>query len=197
MKWIGDRTSFVDHANKTTIVIKPENIGWQKAAMGAWFFMWLTIGATMFWALGLKLTDQEIIIVTVFLTFWAYYAYRVGRQFLWLLWGSENLKINETELAIKKAFGKYGKATPYYLDNIRKIRVQEPKESSFQAVWEASPWIRGGERIEFDYMGKVIRFGRKLNQKDAKILFNLVTKRVEEQLRLSRKKQQHEKKQQG
>ena len=63
------------------------------------------------------------------------------------------------------------------------MRVQQPKENSIQAVWEASPWIRGGQRIEFDYMGKVIRFGRKLNEKDTKLIFQLITKRMEEQLR--------------
>ncbi|TNE52698.1 MAG: hypothetical protein EP338_14490 [Bacteroidetes bacterium] len=189
MKWIGERTSFVDHKNKTTIIIKPENVGWQKAMMGAWFLMWLVIGAIMFWSLSLEMTQKESIVVFVFLTFWAYYAYRVGRQFFWLLWGSENIKINETALVIKNSLGNYGKAVPYYLENIRKIRIQEPKQSSIQSVWEASPWIRGGERIEFDYMGKVIRFGRKLDPKDVKILFQLVTKRVETQLRQVKKRE--------
>ena len=58
-----------------------------------------------------------------------------------------------------------------------------PKENSFQAVWENSPWIQNGERIEFDYIGKTIRFGKKLNEKDTKLLFNLVIKRIEEYLK--------------
>jgi hypothetical protein len=52
-----------------------------------------------------------------------------------------------------------------------------------QAVWEISPWVRGGERIEFEYQGKFIRFGRKLSEKDAKLLFNLVTKRIDDRLK--------------
>lgn len=184
MKWIGERTSFVDDKNKTTIIISAEDIGWQKALMGAWFFMWVTIGAIMIWAFSvLKLSQQEQIIILIFLVFWAYYAYRVGRQFFWLLWGKEYLKINEVGLSIKRGIKTYGKAKIYFLENITKMRIQEPKENSIQAVWEASPWIRGGERIEFDYLGKVIRFGRKLNQKESKLLFQLVTKRIEEQLR--------------
>lgn len=184
MKWIGERTSFIDDKNKTTIVISPENIGWQKALMGAWVAMWMTIGAVMTWAFfTLKLSDQEKIIVVVFLVFWAYYAFRVGRQFLWLLWGKEYLKINETVFSIKNGIKTYGKANNYFLENIEKMRLQQPKETSIQAVWESSPWIRGGQRLEFDYMGKVVRFGRKLNEKDAKLLFQLITKRIEEQIR--------------
>lgn len=184
MKWIGERTSFVDDKTKTTIVISPENIGWQKALLGAWFAMWITIGAVMIWAyFTLKLNQQEQLIVIIFMVFWAYYAFRVGRQFLWLLWGKEYIKINEVGLNIKNGIKRYGKVKTYYLENITKMRIQQPKETSIQAVWEASPWVRGGERLEFDYMGKVIRFGRKLNEKDAKLVFQLVTKRMEEQLK--------------
>jgi hypothetical protein len=183
MKWIGKRTSFVDDKLKTTIIIDAEDIGWQKALMGAWFCMWLTIGATMFWTFTLKLSQQELIIVVIFLVFWSYYAFRVGRQFFWLLWGKEYIKINEAALYLKKGIKGYGKANSYFLENIQKLRVDQPKENSIQSFWESSPWIRGGERLEFDYQGKIIRFGRKLDEKDAKILFNLVTKRIEEQLR--------------
>ncbi len=183
MKWIGERISFVDDKKRTTIVIYPENVGWQKALMGAWFFMWLTIGATMFWSLTLKLTEQEKIIVFVFLVFWGYYAIRVGRAFLWMMFGKEKLKIDETAFTLKNTIKNYGKATPYFIENIKKIRIQLPKENSIQAVWESSFWIRGGERLEFDYLGKTIRFGRKLEEKEVKLLFNLITKRIEEQLK--------------
>lgn len=183
MKWIGERTSFVDDKLKTTIIIDSEKVFWQTALMGAWFFMWLTIGGTMSWSFTLKLNQQELIIVVIFLVFWAYYAFRVGRQFLWLLWGKEYIKINESALYIKRGIKGYGKAHSYFLENIQKMRTEQPKETSIQAVWESSPWIRGGERLEFDYQGKIVKFGRKLNEKDAKILFNLVTKRIEEQLR--------------
>ena len=183
MKWIGERTSFVDDKTKTTIVIDAENIGWQKSLMGAWFAMWITIGSIMFWSLTLGFNQQETIIVVIFLVFWSYYAYRVGRQFFWLLWGKEYLKINESAFSIKKGIKGYGKAHSYFLENIEKIRVEQPKETSIQAIWEASPWIRGGERLEFDYKGKIVRFGRKLNEKDSKILLNLIAKRIEDQLR--------------
>lgn len=151
--------------------------------MGAWFCMWLVIGATMTWSLSLRLTQQEQIIVAIFLVFWAYYAVRVGRAFFWLMWGKEMLKIDETALYVKRSIRGYGKSVPYYLENISKIRIQQPKENSIQAVWEASPWIKGGERVEFDYMGKTIRFARKITEKDARLLFNLITKRIDERLR--------------
>jgi hypothetical protein len=184
MKWIGNRTSFVDDSKRTTIVINPENIFWQKGMMGAWFAMWMVIGFTMVWAMNtLKLTEQEKLIVVIFLVFWAYYFIRVGRALFWLFWGKEYIKIDRDGLVIKRSIKGYGKTHSYFLENIQKVRVQMPKESSLQAVWENSPWIQNGERIEFDYIGKKIRLGKKLNEKDSKLLFQLITKKIEEHLK--------------
>lgn len=184
MKWIGNRISFVEDKNKLTIVIEPEDIGWIKGVMGAWVAMWYTIGGIVIWYYAnFTLTNQEEIIVWIFLAFWGYYAVRVGRSFLWMLWGKELLKIDEVTLSYKRSTKSYGRAHRYLLENIAKIRLHQPKERSFQATWEKSPWITGGERLEFDYLGKVVRFGRKLNEKDAELLFKLITKKIDTRVR--------------
>lgn len=199
MKWIGNRISYLDDQNKTTVIITPKQVGFIKALMGAWCFMWLVIGATIIWAwlsgniygfdevsrksLDAKERQQLLIITIIFLSFWAYYFVRVGRTFLWIMYGREYIKVDKISMTIKTSIGTYGKAKEYYLENIKKVRVSVPKANSFQAAWENSPWIRGGERIEFDYLGKTIRFGRKLNPQDSKLLFQLLTKRLEDQLK--------------
>jgi len=120
------------------------------------------------------------------MTFWAYYAVRVIRSFFWIMWGKELIKIDEVALYYKRSIKNYGRSIPYYFENIKKIALFQPKAKSIQSVWEASPWIRGGERMEFEYQGKMVRFGRKLEEKDSKILFNLITKKVEERVRKSK-----------
>lgn len=184
MKWIGKRISFVDEKNFTTIVIMPEVKTWQKGVMGAWVAMWFAIGSTVTISyFTMKLTNQEKIAVWVFMAFWAYYAYRVTRTFFWLMWGKELIKIDEVALNYKKSIRKYGKSNTYYLENIKKMNVDIPQMGSLQYVWEASPWINGGERLAFEHGQKVVRFARKIDEKDAKLLFNVITKRIEDQLR--------------
>jgi hypothetical protein len=189
MKWIGKRINFVEDKNRTTIVIFPEKKALITGLMGAWLSMWMVIGATSVWALSvLKLSEKEQIVLWVFLAFWLYYAIKVTRTFLWILWGKELIKIDEVALNYKRSIRTYGRSVPYYFENIKKMAVQNPKEGSFQSVWESSPWIAGGERLEFEYQGKIVRFGRKLEERDAKLLFDLVTKKIEERLRAARSK---------
>jgi hypothetical protein len=179
MKWIGKRISFVDEKTKTTVVIEPQDIGWIKGAMGAWVCMWLTIGGIVIWYYSMfEFTESEEVATWVFLAFWGYYAVRVTRSWLWLMWGKELIKIDEAKFSYKRSIRRYGKSTPYLLENITKMRMIAPSEKSLQAAWEKSPWIVGGERIEFDYKGKVVRLGRKLDEKDAELLFKFLTKKI-------------------
>ena len=184
MKWIGQRISFIDDKQRTTIVIYPQEATWVKGLMGSWFAMWMVIGATITWSyFTFNLTDKEGVILFVFLCFWGYYAFKVARSFFWILSGKELIKIDEAALHYKKSIRNYGRSIPYYFENIKKMALYQPKEKSFQSVWEASPWVRGGERIDFEYQGKIIRLGRKLDEKDAKLLFQLITKKIEERLK--------------
>ena len=190
MKWIGNRISFSEDKSKTTIVIYPKDIGWMKGLMGAWVSMWLTMGAIVIWAyFSIPLSQQETIIVFIFMAFWFYYAFKVTKSWLWIMWGKELIKIVEAALRYKRSVRNYGKSTPYLLDNITKMRMQKPETKSLQSAWEKSPWIVGGERLEFDYMGKVVKIGRKLDEKDAELLFKLLAKRIETQIRKNKKAQ--------
>jgi hypothetical protein len=184
MKWIGERVSFVDQPKKLTIVINPEDKFWAKGLMGAWFAMWITIGSVMIWAFNtLKLNQQEKIIVVIFLCFWVYYAFKVGRALLWLLWGKEMIRIDNDGFIYKKSIKGFGKSTNYFIENIEKMEVVLPKDNSIQAVWENSPWIQNAERIHFFYISKNIKIARKLNEKDTQLLFKLITKKIEECLK--------------
>lgn len=181
MNWIGNRISFIDSKGKTTIVILPEKNFLVSAVMGGWLAMWLTIGITVIWSLvSFSLTKQEEIIVYIFLVFWFYYALKVSKSFLWLLYGKELIKMDKVALHYKKSLVNYGKTTPYYYENLRGFTYQIPDSGSFQAIWEKSPWISGSERFHFEYFTKIVHFGRKIPEKEAKLLFQLLNKRIQD-----------------
>lgn len=181
MNWIGNRISFIDNKGKTTIVISPDKNYLITALMGGWLAMWMTIGITVIWSLfSFLLSQQEEIIIYIFLVFWFYYAFKVSRSFLWLLYGKELIKIDNLALHYKRSVLKYGKSVPYYFENISNFSFSIPEPRSMHAVWESSPWISGGERFHFDYFSKMIRFGRKISEKDAKLLYQLINKRIQE-----------------
>jgi hypothetical protein len=187
MKFIGEQISFVESDTKTTILIIPKTSGIFKALFGAWVAMWIVIGIAAVWGWftfvgkdkDQSVNNQQEIIMWVFMAFWTYYFIRVIRSFLWVMFGREFIKIDKISLSMKRGIGQFGKMNEYFLENITKMEMHLPKERSIQQAYENSPWIQGGERIQFDYLTKTFRFGRKLNEKDSKLLFQFVTKKVE------------------
>ena len=179
MKTIGDRISFEDSKAKTTVVIVPEKNLFVNALMGAWLGMWYCIGGIVIWSLiQLSLNEQERIILYIFLIFWMYYAFRISKTFLWLIFGKELLKLDRDGFHIKNSFFSYGKLRTYYFSNIKDFQFDIPENRTIRAVWESSPWVSGGERFEFEYFGKHKKFGRKLNLKESKLLFDLLKAKI-------------------
>ena len=92
-------------------------------------------------------------------------------------------------LTIKKSIRGFGKANLYFYENISEFKWEVPKDKSMQASWEASPWVGGGQRLDFEYYKKKIRFGNKLNEKDARRLFQFMTHEMDKFIRENRRQE--------
>jgi hypothetical protein len=173
MKWISERISVKKHANYTTIVISPTKNFWTTMLLGSWLSMWFVIGVLVissFYMFDLK--NQEKIILWIFLSFWVFYFFRIGRTFLWIHYGQELIKLGEFSVDYKRSIFKYGKAHIIFHENISGFSSHFPKENSFEAVWESSPWISGGERIFLETKLKTYKIGRKLTVQETHSLID-------------------------
>jgi hypothetical protein len=173
MKWISERISVKKHANYTTIVISPTKNFWTTMLLGSWLSMWFVIGVLVissFYMFDLK--NQEKIILWIFLSFWVFYFFRIGRTFLWIHYGQELIKLGEFSVDYKRSIFKYGKAHIIFHENISGFSSHLPKENSFEAVWESSPWISGGERIFLETKLKTYKIGRKLTVQETHSLID-------------------------
>jgi hypothetical protein len=135
--------------------------------------MWFVIGVLVissFYMFDLK--NQEKIILWIFLSFWVFYFFRIGRTFLWIHYGQELIKLGEFSVDYKRSIFKYGKAHIIFHENISGFSSHFPKENSFEAVWESSPWISGGERIFLETKLKTYKIGRKLTVQETHSLID-------------------------
>lgn len=184
MKKIGERITFEDHKDYTTIVISPPTVNWKNAMLFAWIVAWTYVGIYILYnfATGMFDKDQQIFF-TAFLVFWFYFEYRSVKAFLWIRYGKELLKIDNQYLSFKKSMKKYGKAHRFFLENVQKFSEIERSESKFIKAFENSYWELGKETMQFQSQGKTIKFGRKLEEKDVKLLFKLIEKRLNQKVK--------------
>lgn len=187
MKWIGQRISCVDDKSQTTIVIYPEKLGWKNSMLLAWFSVWMLIGAYICYELTQDYSRDLKLTLVIFMTFWLYFAYRVGKAVLWQFYGKEFIKIDKINFTYKKSILSYGKAKVFFLENIHKFRTEELKETNLRYQFENSVWVVGGERLSFESMGKSYFFARKLSEQDTKLFFKYVSKRLDGFMKKSKK----------
>ena len=192
-KWIGDRISTFTDKNYTSIIIYPKRERWKEALLLAWVIGFTFVGLYMIFLLffgldtidnsGIKSDPQEVlrnqkIYLSVFIGFWLYFEYKVVYGLLWLLFGKELIKIDGEKLTLKNSIFSLGKAKKYFNDNIKKIELIEQKPFSFGFDYENAFWRKGTDSLIFKYLTKDIAFGKKLNEKDAKLLMRFMVDRV-------------------
>jgi hypothetical protein len=187
MKWIGERISFLDKKDSISFVIYPPKLGRKKGLLITWFLLWLLIGGYVTSQMFKDYNDQEKLALFIFMIFWLYFAIRVLRTMLYLFFGREYIKLDKNVLRIKRSIGSYGNTKQYFIENITKFSLIAMKENSFQKVYDDSLWVRGSNRIQFEFFQKRISFGRKLEEKDSKMMFQILTKRIEKYLNVKKK----------
>ncbi len=192
-KWIGERISTYTDRDYTSIIIYPKRERWKEALLIAWVIGFTFVGLYMIYLLffGLDTIDNSMIegdpnevlrnqkiYTAVFIGFWAYFEYKVVNGLLWLLFGKEMIKIDAEKVSIKPSIMGYGKAHIYFNENIKQIELVEHKKFSFGFDYENAFWRKGTDSLVFDHLNKTVTFGRKVSEKNAKLLMRFMVDRV-------------------
>ncbi|WP_027418377.1 hypothetical protein [Crocinitomix catalasitica] len=195
-KWIGDRVSFEDDNNITTIIIRPLRVWWKEMLLTLWVLGFTFVGLVMIYLVftgfaslnyqgevDQETIDNQLIYGIVFIAFWAYFEFKVLKSLLWYRFGKELIKINETDMSIKKSIFSYGKASRFLFQNIKNFSQRKDENTSFGAYFENAFWALGTDALVFDYFKKTKSFGRRLDANSSRLLLRLIDDRVKKQLR--------------
>ena len=120
--------------------------------------------------------SDEKIFFAVTIAFWAFFFFRMTKVFYWRRAGRELLRIREDNLTIKNAFGNYGKARLFQIENIQKFGTIPYDFKKYGQFLDRSFWEMGGETIGFEHFGKAIRFGKQLSDQESKQLAKILQK---------------------
>lgn len=199
VKWIGDRISVVDENNVTTIVIDPLRVWWKEILLTLWVLSFTFIGLFMVYLYftnfaGLNYVqtptpdeiDNQRIYTIVFLGFWAYFEYRTVKALMWYRFGKELIRIDIDGFRLKKSILTYGKAHRYFFENMKKFGLRKQEPTTFGNFFENAYWSMGTDALLFDYKGKSKSFGRRLNEKDSRLLMRLIDDRIKKSIKKSR-----------
>ena len=189
-KMIGDRISYEDHSDYTTIIILPLRKRIMELLLTAWVFSFTFVGLYLIYVLfaGVEnlnapedFTEEDYrnqqIYLVVFIGFWIYFEYKTVRALLWYRFGKELIRIDKDALFVKRSTLSYGKQKRFFFENIKDFHQFVQEKTSFGYYFENAYWTVGTDSIRFKYHGKNQAFGRKLNEKDTKNLMRFIADR--------------------
>ena len=190
---MGNRILVIDEKDNCKIIITPKKERWKEAILFAWLMAFTFVGFYMMYLLffGLDSIDNskiegdpttvlrnQKIYLLVFVAFWMYFEFKVLKGFLWLWKGKELIRITKEEITIKNSIISYGKANRYFIENLKHFDLVEHKTFSFGFDYENAFWRQGTDTLIFDVNGKAIGLAKKLNERDAKLLWRLMKDRM-------------------
>lgn len=196
VNWIGDRISVQDMDHITTIVIHPLRVWWKEILLTLWVTGFTFVGLVMIYMLmtdfnslqyDVAPTDDDIrnqvIYAIVFLSFWAYFEYKILKALLWYRFGKELIRIDGDGFTLKKSILSYGKANRYFFENMKEFQQRVEEETSFSNFFENAYWAMGSDAIVFNHYKKIISFGRRVDDKSARLLVRLIDDRIKKQIK--------------
>ena len=158
----------------------------KEALLITWAIAWILCGAYVIYARTELAEDDPLRqYLLAFLAFWAYFAFKIGRVVLWRTKGFELWRIKDGSLTIKDSILGYGKASTYFVENIQKLGLLNFDETSIKWQLNDSPWVMGGERLGFEYLGKKAIFGKGITDEEARNVLSLLKQALTEERKRS------------
>src|SRR3954466_3641234 len=98
MQVISDRVSILEKDNVFSLVILPTTDKKKLWALFLWLMAWTICGVIVFANYFNMTTKETKIFIIVYLSFWAYFEYKIARAYTWKKFGKEKLWIKKGKL---------------------------------------------------------------------------------------------------
>lgn len=188
-RFIGTRISFVHKKDLLTVIISQEVAKWKMWALGIWLLLWSALGAVFIYNWLNGSNGSERLFFAISTGFWAFFLIRVGKVFVWRLIGREMIRIDPNGISIKNAYGNFGKAQHFHLENIKDLGVINYDPNKFFQFMDRAFWTMGGDTIGFRQSGKKYQFAKLISDRDAKLLARLVDKALKDIQKIKRRQE--------
>lgn len=148
---------------------------WFNLWMLAWSFCGLAVVAQLFFY-GKEFEKNQVVFLLIYLVFWAYLEVKMLYAYTWNLKGKEVISFENGVFSYTKQMGKRGLPESVNTIEIEGFRYASSTEKGIWNDINRSPWMVGGEVIEYKLGDKVRRLGMKLPKKDAVKLTEVLNK---------------------
>jgi hypothetical protein len=172
---IGDRITFDHSEDALRVDIRQQIPPAQMSLLSIWLVAWCALEAAVvyFWTQEPN-EGNAWLGYAIYSAFWGFFAFRIGKVWLWRLRGREVLVVDRKGVSIAMAFGERG--LPDFFAHGTYSLPQRIKENPQQILrtFESAFWSLGGETLQFSCGKRTMVLGKQLSDRDADTLVKMV-----------------------
>ena len=173
---IGDRILFEQDDDTLKVTIEQGIPAGQMSLLSIWLLLWLSLEVVVLYFWTQEPTQGNAGIgYSIYSAFWAFFAFRIGKVWMWRRRGKELIVVNRKGMSIALAFGQRG--LPDFFAHGRYSAPKRIQENPQQILrtFEKAFWSLGGETLQFDSGKRTMVMGKQLSEKDASALLKMMT----------------------
>ena len=172
---IGDRIAFTQNDGELRVDIHQQIPSTQMMLLTLWLIAWvaLEILVVYFWTQE-PTQGNAWLGYAIYSAFWAFFAFRIGKVWIWRRVGREVLVLDSKGISIAMAFGERG-LPDFFAHGTYKMPARiEANPQQILQTFERAFWSMGGETIQFSSGKRTLVLGKQLSEKHADALLKLV-----------------------
>ena len=180
-RWSGRGTESEQLRIDITQQISARNMG----LLSGWLVLWLSLEAAVLYVWTQEPTAGNAWLgYAIYSAFWAFFAFRIGKVWMWRLRGSERIVANTRGISVAMAFGRRGLPDFFAHGAFTGVTRVEENPTQILRSFEQAFWSMGGETLQFKAGRRTMVFGKQLADRDADALLKLLQRATD---RLARK----------
>ena len=172
---IGDRITFEQSDDQLRIDIRQGIPPTQMSLLTLWLLLWFSLEAVVlyFWTQEPS-QGNAALGYAIYSAFWAFFAFRIGKVWLWRKRGVEVITVDRRGISVANAFGQRGLPDFIAHGAYSPIRRIEENPQQILRTFEQAFWSMGGETLQFSSGKRTMVLGKQLNDRDADTLLKLL-----------------------
>jgi hypothetical protein len=168
VKILSPRISILKKEGLLSIVILATESKRKLWGLFLWLLAWTVCGLIIISYYPQARDEKQKLFIFIYAAFWLYFEFRIVRVYTWRRWGKEKIWVSGGTLHYQRETAGRGKVEEYDLERVGHFRLRELNRTSLADTLNQSFWIKGGERIEFDFAGKTIPIGMQISDEEAR-----------------------------
>lgn len=172
---IGDRITFQQDDDQLRVDIRQHIPPAQMTLLTVWLLLWCILEAAVlyFWTQE-PAEGNAALGYAIYSAFWAFFAFRIGKVWLWRKRGVEVITVDRRGLSVALAFGERGLPDFFAHGRYSLPRRIEDNPQQILRTFEKAFWSMGGETLQFSSGKKTMVMGKQLEDRDADALLKLI-----------------------